>query len=39
MRRYACGAGHKWRTLEQLEMVYDKVYVRTGRECVKKVAI
>lgn len=28
MRRYACAAGHKWKTLESLELVYDDSYVK-----------
>ena len=31
MRRYTCVAGHKWRTLEQLEIVYDASYVHSMR--------
>jgi hypothetical protein len=31
MRRYHCGAGHKWKTLEKLEMVYDSKYVANMR--------
>ena len=31
MRRYACAAGHKWRTLEALELVYDESYVHSLR--------
>jgi transcriptional regulator NrdR family protein len=28
MRRYKCDAGHKWQTLEQIELVYDDSYVK-----------
>lgn len=28
MRRYKCDAGHKWQTLEHLELVYDDSYVK-----------
>ena len=28
MRRYRCQAGHKWKTLETLELVYDDAYVK-----------
>ena len=27
MRRYRCKAGHKWKTLETIELVYDNAYV------------
>lgn len=28
MRRYRCQAGHKWKTLETLKLVYDDAYVK-----------
>ena len=31
VRWYGCEAGHKWRTLEQLELVYDDSYVHAMR--------
>lgn len=39
MRRYRCAAGHKWKTIEQLDLVYDESYVKelqveTGKRLV-----
>jgi transcriptional regulator NrdR family protein len=31
MRRYRCVAGHKWKTLEVLDMVYDKERIKAMR--------
>jgi hypothetical protein len=31
MRRYKCVAGHKWKTLEVLDMAYDKERIRAMR--------